>query len=227
MNKFLKPGSDFSNSDSYKNIKYEKPSVCPHCGFGTDAVRTATATWNYFNKSALLLQTCKCTSCDKLFFFASCKEEGASTAKLICILPNTEPVYKDEILEKISPRFVDIYNQALRAENRKDIELAATGYRSAMEILIKDYAINELKEPKEQVTSHNLNNAIGKYLKQEELVNSADVIRILGNDFTHYDRKYPEHDFDMLKNYMDIFITLILANFKAKHPPIGRNVPKE
>lgn len=227
MKKFLKPGSDFSDTDYYKNIKYEKPSVCPHCGFGTDAVRTANAIWNYFDNSALLLQMCKCTSCGKLFFFASHKEEGASTAKLVCVIPNTEAVYKNEILEKISPRFINMYNQALRAENRQDIELAATGYRSAMEILIKDYAINELNEPKEQVTLNNLNNAIGKYLKQEELVNSADVIRVLGNDFTHYDRKYPEHDFDILKTYMDIFITLILANYKAKHPPIGRNAPKE
>lgn len=227
MKKFLKSCSEYSNDDYYKKLKYEKPSVCPHCGFGTDAVRVNTAAWNYFENSLLFLQTCKCTSCSKTFFFASHKEEGADTAKLVCITPNTEPVYKDEILEKISPRFVNMYNQALRAENRIDIELAATGYRSAMEILIKDYAINELNEPKEQVTSYNLNNAIGKYLKQEVLVNSADVIRILGNDFTHYDRKYPEHDFDMLKSYMDIFITLILANYKAKHPPIGRNAPKE
>lgn len=48
-----------------------------------------------------------------------------------------------------------MYNQALQSEFHKNIELAAVGYRSALEILIKDYAVNELGLNPEEVSSKN------------------------------------------------------------------------
>lgn len=93
-----------------------------------------------------------------------------------------------------------MYNQALQAEYNQNFELAAIGFRSSLEILVKDYAIQELGEPAETVAKQSLCNAIATYLQQADLVNTADVVRILGNDYTHYKRKYPEHDFVLLKN---------------------------
>jgi len=207
---------------------HSKPCICPYCGIGTDATVIKNVVFDLHNNTMLLARTCKCTSCEKIFFYACYrdKDEG-DNAPMVCIYPNLNSAYKDDTIEKFSPRFIDMYNQSLRAESRNDIELAATGYRSALEFLVKDYAIKELGEPEGEVITYNLNNAIGKYLKQEDLANSADVIRVLGNDFTHYVRNYPQHDFEILKDYMDIFITLIIAAYKAKHPPVGRNVPKE
>ena len=53
-------------------------------------------------------------------------------------------------------------------------------------------------------------------------MNTADVIRILGNDYAHYERKYPEHDFELLKRYMDIFINLVETKILIAHPPVER-----
>lgn len=66
--------------------------------------------------------------------------------------------------------------------------------------------------------------AISSYLPNEALTNSADVVRILGNDYTHYKRKYPEHDFALLKNYMEIFIKSIEVQYMIKHPPVSRKL---
>ena len=130
--------------------------------------------------------------------------------------------YTNEILSSISERFINMYNQALQAEFVDNIELAAIGYRSALEILVKDYAINELGKDSDEVSKKSLCNAIGEYLNQQDLVATADVIRILGNDYTHYKRKFPEHDFDLLKGYMNIFLKQIEVQYMISHPPVSR-----
>lgn len=200
---------------------YRKPSTCPYCGFGTDATFSAKNVYP-FNGHQLLIATCTCTACGKNFFFA-CEHDSGKTVYTPIIYPSISfKPYSNDILEKISPRFIDMYNQSLQSEFHKNIELAAVGYRSALEILVKDYAINELGQKPEEVSSKKLCAAIGTYLNQEDLVKTADVVRILGNDYTHYERKYPQHDFELLKGYMKIFLKQIEVQYMIKHPPVSR-----
>lgn len=225
MNYLTKPCSDFNNPMG-KSLgfsgKYLKPATCPHCGVSVDAPLVERASINLDN-AFVLTSSCKCTACGKLFIF-SCRKNASSneTAQLISIWPNSESPYTSDYLSIISPRFMDFYNQALRAEMRGDIELAAIGFRSSLEILVKDYAINELSKDVEDVSGKSLCNAIGEYLQQEDLVNTADVVRIFGNDYTHYQEKYPDKDFNILKSYMQIFMHLIETRYMIKHPPVSR-----
>ena len=216
-NYLLKKASAFGNFSG----NYKKPSVCPHCGFGTDAPLHQKGTFS-FNGHYLFIATCTCTACGKNFFF-SCEYNFGKTDYDPIIYPSIAfTPYSNDIFEKISPRFTDMYNQALQSEFHKNIELAAVGYRSALAILIKDYAINELGLNPEEVRSKKLCSAIGTYLNQEDLVKTADVVRILGNDYTHYERKYPQHDFELLKGYMEIFLKQIEVQYMINHPPVSR-----
>lgn len=204
------------------NFKYQKPATCPFCGYGTDATLKNQSYYS-FNGGYLLLAVCECTACHKNFFFA-CERTKDDLAKTACVYP-AEAItpYSNDSLSAISERFIDMYNQALAAEFNGSIDLAAVGYRSALEILLKDYAIKELGETEESVANQKLYNAISKYLKQDELLKTADVIRILGNDYTHYKRKHPEHDFALLKKYMQIFLSQIEAQYMSNHPPVSRD----
>lgn len=213
-----KLASEFSNSFLGN---YQKPSICPYCGLYVDATLAKTAIFS-FNNHSLLAATCKCTSCQKTFFFACEYSKNKNDYVPISYPAISFIPYSNEILEKVSPRFIDMYNQSLLAEFNKNFELAAVGYRSALEFLVKDYAITELGENIDEVSSKTLCNAIGTYLHQEELIKTADVVRILGNDFTHYQRKYPQHDFELLKKYMVIFIGQIEAQYMISHPPVSR-----
>lgn len=217
--KFLnKPCNSFSHSFTGT---YQKPATCPHCGFGTDATFIDRNIYT-FNDNKLLIGSCKCTSCGKNFFFA-CEKTSEENANMVCMYPSISfSLYKNEILTQISPRFIDMYNQALQSEFVGNIELAAIGYRSALEILIKDYAVSELKVPESEVVNKKLFDAIKTYLNQDELISTADVVRILGNDYTHYQRKYPQHEFDLLKGYMEIFLKQIEICYMIKHPPVSR-----
>ena len=54
------------------------------------------------------------------------------------------------------------------------------------------------------------------------MLSTADVVRILGNDHTHYERKYPELEFNLLQKYMDIFINLVQTKLLIANPPVSR-----
>lgn len=161
----------------------------------------------------------QCTACKKLF--TATYEVTNGKSHICCMTPFKPSAFSDELIEKLSPRFIEVYNQALRAKDNKDLNLAAIGYRSALEILIKDYAINELNEPPEKVIKLKLFEAISNYLP-ENMLSTADVVRILGNDHTHYERKYPELDFNLLQKYMDIFINLVQTKLLIANPPVSR-----
>ena len=217
--KFLTKQNSVFNS-SYSGT-HPKPATCPYCGFGTDATFENKTVFP-FNQNSLLLATCKCTSCGKTFFFA-CERIPNGNGTFICMHPtfSFEP-YTNETLQLISPRFIEMYNQALQSEFANNYDLAAIGFRTALEILVKDYAINELQKPREEVVAKKLFGAIEAYLGQTDLLKTADVVRILGNDYTHYQRQYPQHDFDLLKGYMDIFLKQIEVAYMIKHPPVSR-----
>lgn len=220
MSKYLIKGAGIFGSYSHN---FKKPSICPYCHISTDAPISAKNEHS-FNGHQLFIATCKCTACRKNFFFA-CEYDSGKTDYDPIIYPAVEFVpYSNDTLKAISPRFIDIYNQALQSEFHNNLELAAIGYRSALEILVKDYAINELKKDPEEVRSKKLYDAIEIYLNQDGLFKTADVVRILGNDHTHYDRKYPQYDFGLLKCYMDIFLKNIEALYLINHPPVSRTL---
>lgn len=212
-----KPAKEFSPNLAGN---YQKPATCPFCGYGVDASFEEKKTYS-FNEKYILAATCRCTSCGKTFFFASeYKKDSIFTPVQIPTISFTP--YKNERLANISERFINMYNQALQSEFVSNIDLAAIGYRSALEILVKDFAIHELGKKAEEVSKKNLCTAISEYLNQPDLVTTADVVRILGNDYTHYQRKYPQHDFELLKGYMEIFLKQIEVLYMIKHPPVER-----
>ena len=219
MTTLKKPASDFHPSYTFS---YQKPSICPHCSLGTDALLKEKHVTILRSKNLLLSGVCECTACKKAFFFVSESKDGKD-AEFIFQYPSFDFVpYTNQLLSQISDHFIDMYNQALRAEHNQNYELAAIGYRSALEILIKDYAIKELGKSTEEVSSKKLVKAIEEYLAAPDLVKTADVVRILGNDYTHYGRKHPEHDFQLLKEYMVIFLKQVEVLYMIKHPPVSR-----
>jgi len=203
-------------------ISANKPLYCPLCSIPQSGMLKEG---KYFLRSNNLFYVTffyECSVCHNTYLTIYDVDCNDKKAKFKAFHPSISPSYFDDKLSKISERFIDMYNQALTCENSNHIELAAIGYRSSLEYLIKDYAINELNEDKDSVGKMSLSNAISKYL-DSEAVNSADVVRILGNDYTHFERKYPEYDFEILKAYMEIFIQQIRTKYMISHPPVARS----
>ena len=112
-------------------------------------------------------------------------------------------------LIETSPRFAELFQQAARAENNGDFDLAASGYRNASEALIKDYAIRYLNVPSNQkLREKSFDSCIREYLSVLEATVSSYVVKELGNTATHYPihPEAEEFDFDQLKKFLEIFL---------------------
>jgi hypothetical protein len=120
------------------------------------------------------------------------------------------PVFPDEfsfseIIHDISPIFVKIYNQAFFAE-QQDLELiAGPGYRKALEFLIKDYTKSISDEAdSEEIEDSPLGRVIKNYIDDDRIIEMAKRAAWLGNDETHYLRKWDGKDLDSLKLLIEL-----------------------
>lgn len=214
----------FPNNSNYtylRDKKYNKVSTCPYCGIGTDATQISLYLFEITN-GRIVAVTYRCTSCDKIFHVSYKKKNDEEVFEPFSIYPSFSGRVFSEHITNTSSRFVKLYNQAYKAEYDCNYELAGCGYRNALEVLIKDYAINVLKVSKKEVIDKKLYKAIETYLPDVDMSNCADVVRILGNDNTHYERDYEDIDFTVLKQYLDIFIDMIDVKIKISNPPVSR-----
>lgn len=222
MDYVLKSNHDFSPT---MEGQYQKPRICPYCGNGNDATIGDHSVIKMTHSASALVGAFKCTLCDKVFLHACYRETATGNTDAVAAFtyPRNKPVYDNPVIANFSPRFISVYKQALRSEFYNDIELAAIGYRAALEILVKDYAVNELSVSPEEAAKKTLFDSISDYLGSKDLISAADVVRILGNDYAHYERKHSDLDFNVLKKYMDLLINLVEAKYLLKHPPVARN----
>lgn len=108
------------------------------------------------------------------------------------------PEIKDEIL-KISPVFVKVFRQAAEAESRNLDEIAGVGYRKALEFLVKDYCVSQHPDKDAEIKSAQLAKVIKDYVSEEPIKQCASRASWLGNDETHYVRKWENKDINDLK----------------------------
>lgn len=152
------------------------------------------------------------------------------STKLLALYPKGALRTFDKLISDTSPRFVDAYHQAEKAEIDESYDLSITGYRNALEILIKDYALKVLHDPTEKIKKMSLSKAISNYFSENEgLLSSADVVRFIGNDSTHWDRPEdynPEEEIKIVKSYFEIFLNIIHTQLMIKNPPVSRKEKK-
>jgi hypothetical protein len=111
-----------------------------------------------------------------------------------------------ESIKAISPQFVIIYNQAYASEQQKLFEICGVGYRKALEFLIKDYTISKNEESKDKIEKALLAEVIKKYVGDSKIKSVATRAVWLGNDETHYLRKWEGKDLQDLKRLIDLTV---------------------
>jgi hypothetical protein len=102
----------------------------------------------------------------------------------------------------LSPDFSKIQAQAKLAEGYGLDEIAGPGYRKALEFLIKDYAISLTPDTaaQEEIKEIQLGSVIAKFLTGDKLPVVSKRAAWLGNDETHYERRWIGKDLEDLKN---------------------------
>jgi hypothetical protein len=126
----------------------------------------------------------------------------------------TEKSFPEEVM-RLSPEFIKIYNQAYYAE-QENLDLICGGaYRKSLEYLIKDFILLLYPEDDSKIKTMPLQQCIQKYIAEPTIKHMAERATWLGNDETHYVRKWENKDLQDLKNLIDLTVYFISMSRKA------------
>jgi len=118
-----------------------------------------------------------------------------------------------ETIQAISSLFCTTFNQALLAEENELDQICGPGYRKALEYLIKDFLtknkFSEDMKNQEIVLKTQLGPCINKFIDEERIKAVAKRAAWLGNDETHYLRKWTEKDITDLKTLISMTVSWI------------------
>lgn len=114
---------------------------------------------------------------------------------------NTTSKFSEDILN-VSEKFVTIYNESEIAENNDLLEVCGPGYRKSLEFLIKDYIIQRYPSKKDEIEKKFLGKCINENIENEKVKETAKRATWLGNDETHYIRKWESKDLKDMKGFI-------------------------
>ena len=109
-----------------------------------------------------------------------------------------------ETIESISADFCEIYTKSEKAEQQGLNLVAGPGYRKALEFLMKDYACMLEPDKKDTIERMLLGPCIAMYIKSDQIKAIARRAAWLGNDETHYVRKWADKDVNDLKKLISL-----------------------
>ncbi|MDE2733275.1 MAG: hypothetical protein OXI72_02700 [Gemmatimonadota bacterium] len=180
------------------------PDTCPICHTSVSP-KKIEGTISGNGELEIVFQ-CTKQNCKRLFIgIYYYVPRGESTYRYVW--PETpQKVTVPDNVEKVSPTFVEIYNQALASESMELHQLTGIGLRKALEFLVKDFSISriegdgeEIEADKKAIRSKMLGRCINEHIDDERLKSVAKRAAWLGNDETHYIRKWEDKDIADLK----------------------------
>lgn len=198
-----------------ERICYETVNKCPICNSSIAPVEKS----DFFNSdSKMYFFMFECPACNKGFIThynytneRKIKNDiSYNMLKLVNSYPKVPELHQfDENIKKLSSNFCEIFNQAYVAEQMNLNEIAGIGYRKALEFLIKDYCIDKNKEQEEKIKKEPLSQVITNYILSDKIKNLAKASIWIGNDETHYVRKYEDKDIKDLKRFISATVAYI------------------
>lgn len=201
----------FSSSNSYEletvEITLKLPKHCPHCdtSVSNEPIKTIVYYEQYLQNQAYSIHYCP--SCNHIFFsLAHADDFSRYPHSYSCVSTFPHRQIENQFADSISakfPNFINIYNQALNAENESLNDIAGMGFRKALEFLIKDYAIFRNPEKEDEISKMSLSSCINTYIDNPKLVTLSKASSWLGNDQVHYFKKHDDYDTVHLKSYIE------------------------
>lgn len=126
-----------------------------------------------------------------------------------------EPSLPDEVVE-VSANFKTVYCQASVAEAMALDQIAGVGYRKALEFLVKDYCIVEDPSAAELIKKEALGATITNRVSDPHVKECARRAAWLGNDETHYVRRWEDKDISDLKILIELTMSWIRSSVLTK-----------
>ncbi len=190
------------------------PNLCPICRKHIHPAIISSHLASYGFRPLYVAFICPVDNCHTMFVASYRVSVQPPSDSFPCQLANSPPLRYaiektfPESIQKISLLFCKSYNQALQAEENNLDQICGSGYRKALEYLIKDYLIfSKFKgdeKKKRAVLQSMLGKCIKNYVDDDRVKAVAERAAWLGNDETHYYRKWTDKDLDDLKTLISM-----------------------
>ena len=210
---------DFTNK-AYCRVSFEEPNICPICAHSIQPILLSNRLHNLSKdeQTGCFSAFFECTHCKKSFISTydiefEKKSSSYSYYKGTRLLYSVPSKFKlqnfPECININYPSFVKIYNQSLEAEHYSLDEIAGIGYRKSLEFLIKDFLIFHESKDENKVKPTALGTCINTMIDNPQLKTVASRATWLGNDQTHYEKKYTDQDINDLKRLIKLSVNWI------------------
>lgn len=206
------PGASFRIPNGQLGVNLDRvPDVCPMCHSSIVAV-DMNVNFLFGARGERVFQ-CPNTNCQVLFI-AKYQRYGQGNQNYElknCVPFDLVTTAHSETIRAISADFCEIYAQSEKAEQHGLGLVAGPGYRKALEFLMKDYVCLLEPDQKEVVEKMLLGLCISTHIKSEQIKAIAKRAAWLGNDETHYVRKWADKDLNDLKKLISLTLHWIEA----------------
>jgi hypothetical protein len=184
------------NNTAYR---VDVPDACPICHRHSEIEVTRA---DLIDSKTRVQATFRCAyaACRQYFFCYYGPPNNDSILSIRPIKPKTSQF--PEVIETISPTFLAVFAEAEEASGLGLKQIAGPGFRKAFEFLIKDYAASKAPEKKSEIESKFAGTVVSDFIADARIQAVAKRCLWLGNDESHYMRKWTEHD-------VSDFVTLI------------------
>lgn len=178
-----------------QGYQVDVPDACPIChrhsemiSAGADVVENGRGVQAVFR--------CGYQGC-RVYFICSYGPKPSSDLLAVRPLKPPESMFPDTV-SKLSAAFVSIFKEADEAKHLGLKQVAGPGYRKAFEFLIKDYAKWLAPDKSEEIEKKFSGIIVAEFIPDVRIQAVAKRCLWLGNDETHYLRKWTDHDVEDL-----------------------------
>ena len=192
------------------------PDQCPLCHNKIiPTARCAHKQGNSYGADLQIVYSCPNARCEQLFIATFSAPEMRDLGRAYT-LRSTSPWAPTKrqfhnIISSTSSSFCEIYNEALAAEHYRLMQICGVGYRKSLEFLIKDYVTAKHPDQDEKIKTTLLAACIESYVGDRNIKEVAKRATWLGNDETHYERRWVDKDLHDLKVMIDLVLHWIQA----------------
>lgn len=195
------------------NISFtiDEPSICPICKYSIKAEELYFEPYVGEEGHPYIASLYRCNHCFKVFtvLYDAMSAPAYDAIQPLYVEPNypEHHQFQPEI-DALSPKFVEIYNQAAAAESHNLDEIAGLGYRKALEFLVKDFSIHISPDKADEIKAKPLSSCINE-IQTPEIQALASRSSWIGNDEAHYVRKHPDLEIKDLKRFIHALVGYI------------------
>lgn len=181
--------------------KVEVPDPCPICHRHSQLEIVKAGQTNH-DTSVQVIYRCAYSGCRSFFigYYGMISEKSLLSVKPI------KPVVSQfhEVITKLSPTFIEVFTEAEEASQMGLAQIAGPGYRKAFEFLIKDYANSLAPDKTGDIEKKFSGTVVSEFITDTRIQAVAKRALWLGNDETHYLRKWTDHGINDLVTLINL-----------------------